>query len=89
MDFDLRTTDSAFDFVQDLLGMNGQQFIHEYMVECEGDYERLWERHYNQLKHIDASRIRIWAFHITGSLDHCRSVKQEGLHNLHYALSTN
>lgn len=89
MDFDLRTTDSAFDFVQDLLGMTGQQFIHEYMVECEGDYERLWERHYNQLKHIDASRIRIWAFHITGSLDHCRSIKQEGLRNLHYALSTN
>ena len=89
MDFDLRTTDSAFAFVQNILGMTGQQFVHEYMVECEGDYERLWDRHYNQLKHIDASRIRVWAFHITGSLDHCRSIKHEGLRNLHYALSTN
>lgn len=88
MDFDLRTTDSAFTFVQNLLGMTGQQFVHEYTVECEGNYERFWERHYRELENIDASRIRIWAFHITGSLDHCQSIKQEGLRNLHYALSS-
>ena len=87
MDFDLRTTDSAYSFVLDTLGITGEQFIDEYIVECDRDYERLWEKYYRQLKHIDTSKIRIWAFHITGSLDHCQSIMHEGLRNLHHALS--
>lgn len=87
MEFDLRTTDSAFSFVLDVLGMNGEQFINEYLVVCERDYEQLWKKYYKKLKHIDANRIRIWAFHITGSLDNCQSIMQEGLFNLHHELS--
>lgn len=87
MDFDLRTTDSAYSFVLDTLGITGEQFIDEYIVECDRDYERLWEKHYRQLKHIDARKVRVWAFHITGSLDHCQSIMREGLRNLHHALS--
>ena len=88
MDFDLRTTDSAYSFVLDTLGITGEQFIDEYIIECDRDYERLWEKYYRQLKHIDASKIRVWAFHITGSLDHCQSIMHEGLRNLHHALSS-
>ena len=87
MDFDLRTTDSAYSFVLDTLRITGEQFIDEYIVECDRDYERLWEKYYRQLRDIDASKIRVWAFRITGSLDHCQSIRQEGLHNLHHALS--
>lgn len=88
MDFDLRTTDSAYSFVKNILGINGEQSIDEYILECGRDFERLWKKHYAELKCIDASRIRIWSFHVTGSLDHCKSIQQEGLRNLHYALST-
>lgn len=88
MDFDLRTPDSAYAFVQNILGITGEQFIDEYVIECDRDYERLWKKYYSHLKYVDASRIRIWAFHITGSLDHCQSIKREGLRNLHYALTT-
>lgn len=88
MDFDLRTTDSALSFVQDVLGIAAPQFVDDFLVECEGDYERFWERHYVQLSCIDASLIRVWAFHITGSLDRCQSIKREGLRNLHYILGT-
>lgn len=88
MDFDLRTTDSAYSFVLDTLGITGEQFIDEYIIACDRDYERLWEKYYRQLKHIDASKIRVWAFHITGSLDHCQSIMHEGLRNLHHALSS-
>lgn len=87
MDFDLRTTDSAYYFVLDVLGYTGEQFIDDYIVECNRDYELLWSKHYNQLKHIDSNKIRIWSFHITGSLDHCKDIQEEGLRNLHYALS--
>lgn len=89
MDFDLRTTDSAYSFVLDTLGITDEQFINEYLVECERDFEKLWKKYYKQLKHIDVTKIRIWAFHMTGSLDNCKSIAQEGLCNLHHALSTN
>ena len=89
MDFDLRTTDSAYSFVLDILDMSSEQFIDEYILKFDRDYECLWEKHYNKLKHIDASKIRIWAFHITGSLDHCQNIRNNGLRNLHYALSSN
>ena len=88
MDFDLRTTDSAYSFVLDTLGITGEQFADEYIIDCDRDYEQLWEKHYRQLKHIDVSKIRVWAFHITGSLDHCQSIMREGLRNLHHALSS-
>ena len=89
MDFDLRTPDSAYAFVLSILGMSGEQFIDEYLLECNQDYEKFWIKHSNRLKHFDASRIRIWAFHITGSLDRCNSIKKIGLRNLRYALTTN
>lgn len=87
MDFDLRTTDSAYSFVLNILGIPGEQFIDEYIIECDKDYEQLWGKYYKQLKDIDASKIRVWAFHTTGSLDHCQSIMHEGLRNLHHALS--
>ena len=87
MDFDLRTTDSAWSFVLDTLGVTSEQFVNEYIIECDRDYERLWKKYYRQLKQIDANKIRIWAFHLTGSLDKCQSIMHEGLRNLHYTLS--
>ena len=88
MDFDLRTTDSAYSFVQNILGMTSEQFSHHYIIECNSDYEQLWKKQYKQMKHIDSSRIRIWSFHVTGSLDKCSSIRKEGLHNLQHAIST-
>lgn len=88
MDFDLRTTDSAYSFVLDALGMTGEQFIYEYQIVCKNNYEKLWKKYYKKLEKIDVNKIRIWAFHITGSLDNCRSIKQDGLYNLQHCLST-
>ena len=33
MDFDLRTTDSSYSFVLDILGMSNEQFIDEYILK--------------------------------------------------------
>ena len=33
MDFDLRTTDSSYSFVLDILGMSSEQFIDEYILK--------------------------------------------------------
>ena len=89
MDFDLRTPDSAYQFALNILGMNGEEFISDYLLECDRDYEVLWKKHYKQLRMIDASRIRINAFHITGSLDGCQSIRKHGLQNLQEILSEN
>lgn len=89
MDFDLRTPNSAYSFVLNLLGMKGEDFISEYFIECERDYEKFWKKHAKRLTNVDASRIRIHAFHVTGSLDDCQSIKKQGLQNLQVVLSSN
>lgn len=87
MDFDLRTTESAYSFVLHTLKKTGEQFQYEYIIECKENFECLWAKYRRQLEYIDVKKIRVWAFHITGSLDHCQSIRCEGLRDLHCALS--
>ena len=42
--FDLRTCDSAYGFVLDCLNMTPDEFITEFTIESEGDFELFWEK---------------------------------------------
>ena len=42
--FDLRTCDSAYRFVLDCLNMTPDEFITEFTIESEGDFELFWEK---------------------------------------------
>ena len=86
--FDLRTPDSAYDFILRMCKMTGQEFIEDFHVNCSADFEIFWEKHYSQLKSINSDRIKIYAFHITGSLDRCNSIKKYGILNLQAMLSS-
>lgn len=86
--FDLRTPDSAYAFILSMCKITGQEFIEDFYVNCSADFETFWEKHYSQLKNIDSDRIKIYAFHITGSLDHCNSIKKYGILNLQSMLSS-
>ncbi len=86
--FDLRTPDSAYYFVLDMCKMTGQEFVSDFHIDCNGDFETFWDKHYIQLKKINPENIRIYAFHITGSLDNCNSIKKYGLLNLQAMLSS-
>ena len=89
IDFDITTPDSAYDFILNVLGMTGEEFITEYKLHCKGDFELLWQRNHKKLDSLDLSNVRFIAFHVTGSLDDCQQIKQIGIHNLQYMLSNN
>lgn len=85
--FDLRTCDSAYRFVLDCLNMTPDEFITEFTIESEGDFELFWERNIQRIQNIDISQLRILAFHVLGSLDCCEEIKKNGLWNLQMVLS--
>lgn len=58
MDFDIRTFDTAYYSLLDLLQMTGEKFVEEYYINCEADFTQLWDRHFTQINQIDISHIR-------------------------------
>lgn len=87
MDFDLRTCDAAYYFVLDFMGMTPDEYITERIINCENDFETFWCRNIERIKSVDISGLRLMAFHVVGSLDECREIKDNGLMNLQSVLS--
>lgn len=85
--FDIRTQDAAYDFVLEFLGIRGEDLIMQYRVECQCDIFEFIELHYNKIKEKDISDLKIMAFHVLGSLDDCKEIRNNGLINLQEALS--
>ena len=87
MIFDIRTADAAYEFVLALTGMNRLEFIMEYRVECEEDFEEFWDRNFDRIDVVDISDLKIVAFHVVSSLDDCAEIKKTGLKNLQRVLT--
>lgn len=87
MDFDLRTCDAAYYFVLDFMDMTPNEFITEQVINCENDFEIFWNRNIERIESVDITGLRLMAFHIVGSLDECREIKEKGLMNLQKVLS--
>lgn len=87
MDFDLRTCDAAYYFVLDFMGMTPDEYITERIINCNNDFEVFWSRNIERIKSVDISGLRLMAFHVVGSLDGCREIKEKGLMNLQAVLS--
>lgn len=89
MIFDLRTCDSAYDFVLEFMGMSSSEFFHDYIKDCEKDFEVFWEKNNQRIKQVNIINLRIIAFHVLGSLDNCEEIKANGLWSLQKVLSNN
>ena len=87
MYFDLRTCDAAYYFVLDFMNMTPDEYITERIINCGNDFETLWNRNIERIKSVDISGLRLMAFHVVGSLDECREIKEKGLMNLQTVLS--
>lgn len=87
MDFDLRTPDAAYYFVLNFMGMTPDEYITEQIINCENDFEIFWSRNIEKIKAVDISGLKLMAFHVVGSLDGCREIKENGLMNLQAVLS--
>lgn len=86
MDFDIRTPDSAYEFVLWMTGLRGDEFIEKYNIDCHGDLDAFWDEIVDIIIDIDVRNIRIVAFHVLGSLDNCAEIKRNGLRDLQYVL---
>lgn len=87
MNYDIRTCNSARQFVLDFMNMTLNEFETEYNCECQKDFEKFWERNLDRIQKVDISNIKIMVFHILGALDECEEIKKNGLKNLKEVLS--
>lgn len=85
--FDVTSSDSAYGFLLDTLGLQPGELIMEYLVECGRDIDLFLERNGHRLDKLDIQDVRFVAFHVTGSLDDCAEIKESGIRNLQYVLS--
>lgn len=85
--FDIMSSDSAYGFLLDTLGLQPGELIMEYLVECDRDIDLFLERNGHRLDKLDIQDVRFVAFHVTGSLDDCQEIKESGIRNLQYVLS--
>lgn len=69
MDFDLRTCNSAFDFILDLLQMKSNEYVEELIMNSGNDFEVFWERNIDRIAKVNVHDIKVMAFHVLGSLD--------------------
>lgn len=85
-DFDLRTPDSSHHFLLAFFEMSGKDYIEELVINSNNDFEVFWERNAIRVKKIKLDDIRVWGFHVVGSLDECREICSQGLKNLQKVL---
>lgn len=82
MNFDLQTKDTACKFLLNFMQMSKSEYLDEYVLKCDSNYEIFWDRNFQKIDSIDISNIRVIAFHVVGSLDDCAEIKETGLKNL-------
>lgn len=87
MEFDIRSINSAKKFVSEFTGMTEQEYNIEKFDGVDG-FELLWDALFNRIQAINISDLRIVAFHIVGSLDECKEIKENGLEDLQKVLSS-
>ena len=87
--FDITTSNSAYGFLIDTLGMRPDDLIMEYLVECGKDADLFWERNGYLLDELNLQDVHFVAFHVTASLDDCQEIKESGIRDLQYVLSHN
>lgn len=85
-DFDLRTPDSAYNFLLTFFNMSGQEYIEELIINSDNEFEKFWNRNVARVNDISVDNIRVWGFHVLGSLDECREIRSQGLRNLQKVL---
>ncbi|RGY66083.1 hypothetical protein DXA30_03520 [Fusobacterium ulcerans] len=85
--FDLRTPDSAYNFLLTFFNMSGQEYIEELIINSDNEFEKFWDRNAARVNDISVENIRVWGFHVVGSLDECREIRSQGLRNLQKVLS--
>lgn len=87
MIYDIKTPDSACQFVQDFFNVSASEFINQYSNKCQNDFELFWDWNLEYINSTDISKLKYTVFHITSSVDNCNDIRRDGLKNLQAVLS--
>lgn len=87
MDFDLRTSEGAYNFILDFMSWSSEKFEYVWNFECGKDFEQFWKNNYDRILSVNISDLRVLAYHIIGALDDCKEIRTNGLVNLQKAIS--
>lgn len=88
VEFDIRTPNSARMFISEFIGIS-EQVCNIENYNSNDSFELLWNKLFELIQTIDISNLRIIAFHIVGSLDECKEIKENDLIDLRKVLSNN
>lgn len=87
MIFDITTPDLAYEWLQEILGISGEDIIGDYILKCNKDLDCFIDRHLDTIKAIDMNSIEFAGFHVTSNLNQCDEIKQNGIRNLQKVLA--
>lgn len=59
MKYDLRTCDSAYDFILDFMNMTSKKYLDELLIGCKNDFDIFWERNYDRIAEVGKFTILI------------------------------
>lgn len=59
MKYDLRTCDSAYDFILDFMNMTSKEYLDELLIGCKNDFDIFLERNYDRIAEVGKFTILI------------------------------
>ena len=89
MEYDIRSRASAMVFLTSVTGYTKDEIISIWEEDAQQDIEIFWGYGQDAVLSEDYRDMNIICFHILGSLDECREIKENGLRNLRYVLAEN
>lgn len=87
MIYDIRTSESALDFVTSFVDMSCIEYYEALELESENNLDTFWEKYGKKAAvRVPLEEMEYVAFHITTSFDNCADIGQNGLRSLRYLL---
>lgn len=80
--FDISTPDLAYEWLQKVLSILGEELIDDYILKFNKNLDCFMDKHLDALQAIDINSIEFAAFHVTSNSNQCDEIKQHGIRNL-------
>ncbi len=87
MMFDITTPDLTYEWLQEILGITGEDIIDDYILKCHKDLDCFIDRHLDTIKAIDINNIEFAVCHVTSNSNQCAEIKRHGIRNLQKVLA--
>ena len=87
MVYDITSSNSAYEWVLQVLGITGEEFIEKYIVDFQKDAEEFMEHYFEKIEAININELEIVALHVTSNSDECKAIRKSGICDLKKVLS--